>query len=147
MLDIGSVLNGNMEQLSLECSVDLSDISIYGEHLFCAPVLLKLSLFNRASVCTLNVEYKYSLGLTCSRCLCKAKKDFVFTARHTVVKSTTSERDDIVEAPGGMLDETIMCTDDLLAQLPMRYLCSEDCKGLCMHCGANLNVESCSCGD
>ena len=24
-------------------------------------------------------------------------------------------------------------------------LCQDDCKGLCVHCGANLNVSPCSC--
>jgi len=29
--------------------------------------------------------------------------------------------------------------------VPMKKLCSDDCKGLCLHCGANLNYEKCSC--
>ena len=28
---------------------------------------------------------------------------------------------------------------------PIRTLCREDCKGLCAHCGANLNSEDCGC--
>ncbi len=34
----------------------------------------------------------------------------------------------------------------LLAQ-PMKYLCSEDCKGLCPVCGKNLNYEKCGCNE
>ena len=30
-------------------------------------------------------------------------------------------------------------------QLPMRFLCREDCRGLCPKCGVNLNTGSCSC--
>ena len=29
--------------------------------------------------------------------------------------------------------------------LPMKALCSEDCKGLCPQCGTNLNTGSCDC--
>lgn len=29
--------------------------------------------------------------------------------------------------------------------VPMKILCSEDCKGLCIKCGANLNEKSCDC--
>ena len=32
-----------------------------------------------------------------------------------------------------------------LLEIPLRYLCSEDCKGLCPQCGKNLNQETCSC--
>jgi len=33
----------------------------------------------------------------------------------------------------------------LLLQIPIKVLCSEDCRGICPHCGANLNTESCNC--
>jgi uncharacterized protein len=33
----------------------------------------------------------------------------------------------------------------VLIELPMRALCRPDCKGLCPTCGADLNVERCSC--
>jgi len=29
--------------------------------------------------------------------------------------------------------------------LPMKPLCQEACRGLCPHCGANLNQSSCTC--
>ena len=33
----------------------------------------------------------------------------------------------------------------ILLELPSRILCKEDCRGLCAQCGANLNVNVCSC--
>jgi uncharacterized protein len=36
--------------------------------------------------------------------------------------------------------------ENLIASMPMRILCREDCKGLCPRCGANLNIETCRCG-
>jgi uncharacterized protein len=29
--------------------------------------------------------------------------------------------------------------------LPMKVICRSDCRGLCSHCGANLNNEECRC--
>lgn len=34
---------------------------------------------------------------------------------------------------------------ELVLALPMRFICSEDCKGLCPGCGVNLNQEECRC--
>lgn len=31
--------------------------------------------------------------------------------------------------------------------IPLKILCDEECKGLCPHCGCNLNETSCSCAD
>ncbi len=35
--------------------------------------------------------------------------------------------------------------EQVLLTLPGRTLCQPDCKGLCAHCGQNLNVASCKC--
>ncbi|MGI8908497.1 MAG: YceD family protein [Candidatus Sumerlaeaceae bacterium] len=37
--------------------------------------------------------------------------------------------------------------ESLMLELPTRPLCSENCKGLCPNCGANLNDGPCGCGD
>ena len=43
------------------------------------------------------------------------------------------------------IDITIDVRDTLLLSLPYRMLCSENCRGLCPDCGANLNLEQCKC--
>jgi uncharacterized protein len=35
--------------------------------------------------------------------------------------------------------------DEIYLELPMSALCSEDCAGLCTHCGVNLNADPCQC--
>ena len=44
----------------------------------------------------------------------------------------------------GILLEAVLREQVLLA-LPLKVTCREDCKGLCLHCGKNLNEEQCSC--
>ena len=41
------------------------------------------------------------------------------------------------------LDEVVVT--DLLLALPTKHLCREDCRGLCPHCGKNLNEGECGC--
>jgi uncharacterized protein len=35
--------------------------------------------------------------------------------------------------------------EQVILALPMKFLCSPDCRGLCARCGANLNLERCDC--
>jgi uncharacterized protein len=35
--------------------------------------------------------------------------------------------------------------EQILLALPAKQVCSPECKGLCPHCGCNLNLESCHC--
>jgi uncharacterized protein len=46
----------------------------------------------------------------------------------------------------GLLLEDALREQVLLA-VPLKVICREDCKGLCPHCGKNLNVEQCSCAE
>ncbi len=48
-----------------------------------------------------------------------------------------------------LTEDRIDITDDVIdyanLSIPMKRLCSEDCKGLCLSCGTNLNLKSCNC--
>ncbi len=44
-----------------------------------------------------------------------------------------------------ILDLTDVVREYLLLSAPMKPLCRDDCAGMCMACGANLNEASCEC--
>ena len=54
-----------------------------------------------------------------------------------------------VEAPrideSQLLDMTGVITQYVDLSLPMKPVCGPDCKGLCAHCGSDLNVSACGC--
>jgi uncharacterized protein len=35
--------------------------------------------------------------------------------------------------------------EQVLLAIPMKVICRSDCRGLCPHCGANLNTDECRC--
>lgn len=35
--------------------------------------------------------------------------------------------------------------EEILLNLPMKFLCQTTCKGLCPRCGADLNEQTCGC--
>lgn len=43
------------------------------------------------------------------------------------------------------LDLTDSIYEHILLDLPIKTLCSEDCKGLCPQCGQNINLRDCGC--
>ena len=46
---------------------------------------------------------------------------------------------------GGEVDLDELVREQILLALPTRRLCREECRGLCPHCGADLNAGDCSC--
>ncbi len=43
------------------------------------------------------------------------------------------------------IDLSLALMRSLVMELPFIILCKEDCKGLCPHCGCNLNEKQCDC--
>ena len=83
----------------------------------------------------------------CSRCLKETavevvaeQEEFVPTAAGGWVESESSPfvQDMVVDVSG-------LSREALVLGMPGRVLCSEDCKGLCVQCGADLNQGECGC--
>ena len=78
-----------------------------------------------------------NISSTCSRCLEEIHRgwDKSFTLDFSINRNT-----DYVE-----IDEDVR--QEVVLNLPMRVLCKEDCKGICVDCGVNLNEDECRCKD
>jgi uncharacterized protein len=95
--------------------------------------------------------------LACARCLepvsCDVAKTFDLLYRpqgsdagREELSVTAAEAEVSYYQGNGLLLEDVLREQILLA-LPLRAICKEECKGLCPHCGKNLNLEQCSCAE
>lgn len=48
---------------------------------------------------------------------------------------------------GITFDVDLMVLEQIELAMPMRFICSDDCRGLCYKCGADLNEGACRCDD
>ena len=57
------------------------------------------------------------------------------------------EEDDLATAfyDAEQIDLMHLIMEQFQLAVPMKALCTEACKGLCTHCGTNLNTGSCDC--
>jgi uncharacterized protein len=96
-----------------------------------------------------------SLELNCARCLepisqdVKREFDLLYRplgadAGRDEMSVTDAEAEiSYYEGEGILLDDVVR--EQVLLAVPLKVTCREDCKGLCPHCGKNLNLEQCSC--
>jgi len=93
--------------------------------------------------------------LQCSRCL----KEYILPIK-TLLEVTyhpvqNLNKEELVELKRdemdvdfyreGLIDTEDIVRDQILLNIPMKPLCSEDCKGLCPICGTDLNYSECGC--
>lgn len=95
------------------------------------------------------------LELVCARCLDtvleEVSKEFDLYYRPLATVARNEEvhlKQDDTEI--GFFDGEGLFLADVLAEqvnlsIPMKAICRSDCRGLCPHCGANLNTEECRC--
>ena len=98
-----------------------------------------------------------SLEVACARCLdpvvLAVKRNFDLLYRplgtdagHEELSVTDAEAEiGYYQGEGLLLEDTLR--EQVLLSVPLKTVCREDCKGLCPHCGKNLNEGACSCAD
>jgi uncharacterized protein len=126
-----------------------------------APVTLGMVIHKDHDRFRLMGTVQAQLELDCSRCLepFRLPVDREFDLRYLPAGSTAVEGTGDDEEGREVEDDDVATTfyrdehidlGDLLREqfyleLPMKPLCRAECRGLCPHCGVNLNVETCAC--
>ena len=80
----------------------------------------------------------------CALCLEPVTQDISCEA-DALFMPGAKEGDDEYPLEGYQVDLMPYAREALLLELPMRFLCSESCKGICPSCGANRNIAPCTC--
>ncbi len=52
---------------------------------------------------------------------------------------------DLAYYTGDEIDIADLVRESLILAEPLKSVCSETCRGLCPHCGINLNTAQCDC--
>jgi len=145
-LDLREVIGVPGQTLNFEFEPDINTLvfdSIIG--IDDAPYVTG-RIHNRAGMLTFEAELEASVICICARCLTQFTRDI-----SRKIKTNLSEDEDAGDDPGcyfiegASLDPNEIISTELLLDLEQRQLCREDCKGLCLSCGADLNEGECDC--
>ena len=146
-IELEPVFNNIGEKLDFNYSLDLSRLQIGLGFPFEKPIVVSGSVFNRAGVVRLEAEAEVLMSAPCDLCAAPTQKRSIVPVSHILVTSLNDEENDdefvLVEEMRFDLDELVR--EDIILSLPARFVCRDDCKGLCPQCGKNLNEGSCSC--
>ena len=76
----------------------------------------------------------------CVRCLGEVSDSIEVDIQELFVyPGSEAEEDEASRLEGDLVDLEPLLRDGVVLDLPFRPLCREDCEGLCVECGANLN--------
>lgn len=120
-----------------------------------SPVELAFDIHKDKDRFRLAGTVRAELELACSRCLepYRVAVDAPFDLRYLPATAMSSEPErevadedlDTSYYRDEVIDLNELLREQFYLALPMKPLCREDCRGLCPHCGANLNTAPCAC--
>lgn len=146
MLDVRPVFANAVDNLNINISVDISDVEFSKNHPFKTPVTVNGCVKRTAGSVVLEAVAEYVYSAPCDRCAADVERSCKTKISHILVNELSNEdTEEFVLIEDMLLDIEELIRTDLILAIPSKFLCKEDCKGLCQTCGRDLNSEECSC--
>ena len=142
----------------IKYEIDELPIEDVGSALACVePIKGEITFTNAGSNIVARGAFSTVVELQCSRCLTAYLLDVEAAIEEElplVDRSPESPPDEEEEASeeekeplfvDNVFDLEELLRQSILITVPIKPLCSDQCKGLCPRCGRNLNEEPCTC--
>jgi uncharacterized protein len=142
-------IQGSASSLDIECNPEDINLEFDGVD-WTNKISIKLNIFRQSSDIYIKAFISTDAKMECGRCLepVAIKLSAISEVQYSPLPRLTRDRIEDVGI-GYYSEEYIDISDEiresLLLELPMTVSCSDDCKGLCLHCGENLNSGECDC--
>ena len=150
-LNVSDIPQGGLE---LQFTLDPSQLKMEEADLtLVSPISFRAGVIKVEREVVLKGQISTTLELACSRCLevFSCPSTFSFTLAYHPWK----ENEDEMELEEQDLDTCYYMDDQInllpavlehvILSVPLKPLCSSDCRGLCQRCGQNLNSGLCTC--
>ena len=147
LLELKKLFQGEESRLPFEYEMDLSKVTVNTVFPFVSPVIIKGEVRQGNACAYLTAGVEYNFIMPCDRCNREIRQKIRRSFQHTLVPFLEGEDDEEVYilADKDPFDLDALLRDDILLDLPTKFLCTDDCKGLCPTCGKDLNDGPCQC--
>ena len=148
LIDLTGIIKDENGKIIISEDFVMPKVGFMGEEFdFSEPLRAEGSITNNSKSLELDMRVTGSVGVHCARCGKPVTVDVDFPVREILVREdeAVSDGEDVVRYQGQKIELDEVIVSDFLLSVPAKYLCSEDCKGLCPHCGADLNETTCNC--
>lgn len=140
LIDISKIKSSTGDTLVIDTALDISEL----DPAF-SDVKVEGKIKNIAGVLTIKATVYGTYTSVCDRCMDNAT--LKLEAKLDTIFDLNEAKDDSLTLENGKIDLVRTAYDALSLEIPMVILCKEDCNGICPNCGANLNIEECSCSE
>lgn len=146
ILDLHEIIEAPGKSVPFQCELDRERLGFPTLEAFNGPVTARGTVKNTAGILELEADVQADMTVRCARCGRAFRKRL--TGRYTAVLQADAEDADsesVFPLDGDAADVSDVLETCLILDMDQRYLCREDCRGLCPICGKDLNDGPCGC--
>ncbi|VYT75150.1 DUF177 domain-containing protein [Clostridium tertium] len=147
IIQFSDLISSKNRKKEINVTYDLEPLYFDGEKIEAVEALSVVgNITSVGDVLTLRASIKTKLNLNCSRCL----EAFIYPIDIEIEERFTNNKElqndeEIIFVDSNVLDVTEIVENVIISTLPIKRLCTDNCRGLCYQCGKNLNQGSCNC--
>ena len=145
ILDVSKALSFPGQVYRFEAAPVIEEMEVLNDPVSFEDVTVKGEFFGSGERISIRGKVDATVTSRCAKCLEAVSMQIEADMDAQFVRILDPEDPDLYAFEGSKVDLTDAVRDALLLELPYRFLCSEDCKGLCSNCGINLNLGTCTC--
>ena len=148
IIDLSGIMKDYGAKIVVSGDLSMEDVSFLGEQFsFKKPLSIEGSITNNTKSFEFKATVTGEMGVHCARCNKPLTVPVQFEICEILAQDdgTVSRDEDVVLFSGTEIDIREIVLNNFLINASGKYLCKEDCKGLCPHCGVDLNEQDCAC--
>ena len=131
--------------------INIEEIDLPEKDFLKNPLKVKIYIDKFGNIYRLKISLLTKATYICDRCLEQYTKDFSEATEqiYQIGPGDLDHEEDVIVLNSNTTEIDISRTisDAIMMSQPIKKLCKENCKGLCINCGVNLNNKSCHCSE
>ena len=147
IIDLSEIIKDYGGKMSVSATIEMDDTDFLGESFtFDKPLNINGTIVNNTKSLEFSAKVEGEMQTHCARCNKPITVPVKFRINEVLVSEENGIQDDeTIVFSDNKLDITDIVINGFLMSVSGKYLCREDCKGLCQKCGADLNDGDCGC--
>ena len=128
-----------------QCELDTQGLDFPSVLEYKGRPLAQGRVYNEAGVLHMEGTLKAEMTCVCDRCGSRFDSVKLTQLDAVIVEEEAEDHPEFFVLDGDEIDLDEILSTLFILYMDMKFLCREDCKGLCSTCGKNLNLGPCGC--
>ena len=145
-LDLHEIIEVPGGHVPFRCRLDSERLAFPDLVAFSGDVTAQGQVKNTAGILTLTADVEADMTVRCDRCAREFQRKLTPHFEATLqADAEDADSEDVFPLEGDGIDVSDVAETLFILDLDNKFLCRDDCKGLCPDCGKNLNDGPCDC--